>query len=356
MAERRQVAAVDADRAAVDRAAAAHVAEQRHARRSSCPSPTRRRARAPRPGRSRARSRRRRRCRSRSARCCRPSTSTDAGRAVASAALMTCLPGPGRWRLARRRRSRGWCRPSAGRWPARAGTPTTAGRVIARRFSLIIRPQSAVGGCRPKPRKLIAATRPIEYVMRRPISTISGLVTFGRSSPNTIRQRFSPTTSADLMKSRSTTSWPAPRMTRATRGAWVRPTVRTISHSFGPIAETASRTKMICRERQQDVVAAHQHVVEPVAASRPRRGRRRCRGTMPTMVAAADSHRTVRPPYSQRLKTSRPERVGAEQRVRGRAGVRRGDELGRRVRRDEPAEERDGDHERPRSRARCACA
>ena len=35
-------------------------------------------------------------------------------------------------------------------------------------------------------------------------------------------------------------------MTRATRGAWVSPTVNTISHSFGPTAETASRTNTIC--------------------------------------------------------------------------------------------------------------
>ncbi len=61
-----------------------------------------------------------------------------------------------------------------------------------------------------------------------------------------IRERFSPATSSALMKSRSTICWAAPRITRATRGACVIPTVSTISHSFGPIAETASSTKMIC--------------------------------------------------------------------------------------------------------------
>src|SRR3954469_1129268 len=136
--------------------------------------------------------------------------------------------------------------PTVSRPMASTGRKTDHGWIpMASRFSLIIRPQSAVGGWRPKPRKLTAATRLIEYVMRRPISTSSGLVTFGSSSPVTIRQRFSPTTSAALMKSRSTTSWPAPRITRATRGAWVKPTVRTISHSFGPTADTASSTKMI---------------------------------------------------------------------------------------------------------------
>ena len=99
---------------------------------------------------------------------------------------------------------------------ASTGSSTAHGcTVIESRFSLIIRPQSAVGGCSPKPRKLIAAIRPIEYVMRRPSSTSSGLVTFGSSSPKTIRERFSPTASAALTKSRSTTSCAAPRMTRA---------------------------------------------------------------------------------------------------------------------------------------------
>ncbi len=82
--------------------------------------------------------------------------------------------------------------------------------------------------------------------MRRPSSTSSGLVTFGSSSPKMIRERFSPTASAALTKSRSTTSCAAPRITRATRGACVRPTIRTISQSFGPSAETASSARMIC--------------------------------------------------------------------------------------------------------------
>src|SRR5207244_9777966 len=51
------------------------------------------------------------------------------------------------------------------------------------RFSLIIRPQSAAGGWRPKPRKLRPAIRPIEYVRRRLASTMSGLVSIGRISP-----------------------------------------------------------------------------------------------------------------------------------------------------------------------------
>src|SRR5919108_733637 len=130
---------------------------------------------------------------------------------------------------------------------ASTGSRTPHGMTaIDRRFSLIMSPQSAAGGCSPKPRKLIAAIRPIENVIRSPSSTSSGLVTFGSSPSMMIRERRSPATSSALMKSRSTICWAAPRITRATRGAWVIPTVTTISQSFGPIAETASSTKMIC--------------------------------------------------------------------------------------------------------------
>ena len=53
--------------------------------------------------------------------------------------------------------------PTVSRPMAATGSSTPHGcTLIASRFSLIISPQSAVGGCSPKPRKLIAATRPIE--------------------------------------------------------------------------------------------------------------------------------------------------------------------------------------------------
>jgi hypothetical protein len=53
--------------------------------------------------------------------------------------------------------------PTVSRPIASTGSSTAHGcTVIDSRFSLIIRPQSAAGGCSPKPRKLIAATRPIE--------------------------------------------------------------------------------------------------------------------------------------------------------------------------------------------------
>ena len=130
---------------------------------------------------------------------------------------------------------------------ASTGSSTPHGwTVTASRFSLIIRPQSAVGGCMPRPMKLSAAITPMEYVNRRPNSTISGLVTLGKSSPKMIRRRGSPTASADLMKSRSTICSPAPRMTRATRGAVEIPTTTMISGTLGPNAATSSSARTIC--------------------------------------------------------------------------------------------------------------
>ena len=169
--------------------------------------------------------------------------------------------------------------------------------VIDSRFSLIIRPQSAVGGCRPKPRKLTAAMIAIEYVMRRPISTISGPVTFGSSSPKMIRERFSPTASAALMKSRSTTSCAgAAHDARHARRVREADASATSSHSFGPIAETASSARTIGGNASSDVVAAHQHVVEPVARVGGDEPDRRCRRRCRRSVAAADSQSTVSPP------------------------------------------------------------
>ncbi|HXF99019.1 MAG TPA: hypothetical protein VNJ46_10450 [Gaiellaceae bacterium] len=71
-------------------------------------------------------------------------------------------------------------------------------------------------------------------VRRRLTSTMSGLVTFGSTSPNRIRLRGSPIASAARTKSRSTTSTAAARVTRAMRGmvviagrwGWSRPCTR----------------------------------------------------------------------------------------------------------------------------------
>ena len=195
----------------------------------------------------------------------RPMSSTRRSR-TSTARRGSSVPLPSRPIAARAMPSVTRLVPTVSRPMASTGSSTAHGwTVIESRFSLIISPQSAVGGCRPKPRKLIAATSPIEYVMRRPSSTSSGLVTLGSSSPKMIRERFSPTASAALTKSRSTTSWAAPRITRATRGACVRPTISTISHSFGAERRDGQQHEDDLRERQQHVVAAHEHVVEPVA-------------------------------------------------------------------------------------------
>src|SRR5918992_737627 len=60
------------------------------------------------------------------------------------------------------------------------------------RFSLIMRPQSAAGGCRPKPRKLSAAITAMLNVSRSVASTTRGLVMLGRTSPRRIFLRGTP--------------------------------------------------------------------------------------------------------------------------------------------------------------------
>ena len=45
-------------------------------------------------------------------------------------------------------------------------------------------------------------TQPIEYVIRKPNSTVRGAVRLGSSSPKMIRRRFTPRVSAYKMKSR----------------------------------------------------------------------------------------------------------------------------------------------------------
>ena len=87
--------------------------------------------------------------------------------------------------------------------------------------------------------------RPIAYVRRRLASTINGLVMLGRISPKRMRRCLTPIASAARMKSRSTISTDAPRVTRATRGIVVIPTASTISHSFGPTVETATSASTI---------------------------------------------------------------------------------------------------------------
>src|SRR5262249_36623740 len=65
--------------------------------------------------------------------------------------------------------------PTVSRPIAATGSSTGQGWIaMPMRFSLIISPQSAAGGCRPNPMKLTAAMGPVEQVSRKPDSTSSG--------------------------------------------------------------------------------------------------------------------------------------------------------------------------------------
>ena len=179
--------------------------------------------------------------------------------------VLSLLLGRCRSRRGRTRRSAGWSRSSA-RAIAMIGSSTPHGWTVSdSRFSLIIRPQSDCGGCRPRPRKLIPAISPIEYVSRRPNSTSSGDITFGSSSPKITRRRGSPTASAALMKSRSTTCWAAPRITRATRGACEMPTRQDDQVDLRPERGHEQQRQHDLRERHEHVGDPHQDLVPDAA-------------------------------------------------------------------------------------------
>ena len=90
---------------------------------------------------------------------------------------------------------------------ARIGNTTPHGcEVMPRRFPLIIKPQSAAGGCRPNPKKLSPAISAIENVSRSPNSTSSGVTTLGSTSPKMMRRLGIPISSAAFTNSRSITS------------------------------------------------------------------------------------------------------------------------------------------------------
>ena len=132
-------------------------------------------------------------------------------------------------------------------------------------------------------------------------------------------------------------------MTRATRGACVIADRRARSATAsGPIADDGEQDEDDLREGEQDVVAAHEHVVEPVA---------RVGGDEPDATADDDAEERRGGPPSRarcgrrsrkRLKTSRPSASAPNERV-ARTGSAFGDadELGRRVRREQRPEHRD---------------
>ena len=111
------------------------------------------------------------------------------------------------------------------------------------RFSLSMRPQLGAGGCRPKPMKLRPAMITMDQVMRRPVSTMSGVTRLGTISPRMILKDGRRMSSMALTWSFSQMSRAAERMTLATWGACVAATATTTSHSLGPAMLTSSRAK-----------------------------------------------------------------------------------------------------------------
>ncbi len=155
------------------------------------------------------------------------------------------------------------------------------------------------------PRNAREAMTPIEYVRRRLASTMSGLRMFGRISPKRMLNRGIPRASAAATKSRSTTGWDAPRVTRATRGIVVSPTAPTMSQADGPSIEIATSTSMIWGKARitsmSRMITSSQSPLE-YAASIPRV----VPSTSPSAVANVARSRISAPPSRNRLHTSWP--------------------------------------------------
>ena len=191
------------------------------------------------------------------------------------------------------------------------------------RFSLIIRPQSAFGGWMPKPRKLIAAISAIDQVRRRPYSTISGVVTFGRISRD---EDPAPGQTDQLGRLDvlpvDDVGGDAAGHTRDLR----HPRERDQHHDepeLGAEERNEEEHEDDLREREDDVHAAHQHVVRDGrgctrrAARSPRRPRRRAsRRRRPSRPRSALPRAPVR---ARRGRGSRC-REGTSRTVPGREG------------------------------------
>ncbi len=190
-----------------------------------------------------------------------------------------------------------------------------------RRFSLIISPQSAAGGCRPKPRKLRAEMSAIEKVRRRLASTTSGLVTFGSTSPKRIfvRGHADPLGGADEVALDDVERCAANDSGNAGSG-------RDADHEdeqpqLGPDGRHGDEREDDLWEGEDDVHRPHEHVVEDVAGVRGHEPDRHSEDDAES--GREDRERENGPPAPEKAAENvAAEVVGAEERVRGRLLVR----------------------------------
>ena len=145
-----------------------------------------------------------------------------------------------------------------------AGTTTAHGfKTSPIRFSLIMMPQFAAGGAWPNPRNESPAMMTMEYVNRRPTSTIRGLITLGRISLAMILLRLTPKSSMAFTKSLSETSSAAERITRATCGACEKADGEDRQPQLRADDGYQKQSKDQLWEREDDVDGAHDHPVPP---------------------------------------------------------------------------------------------
>src|SRR5579864_5495483 len=184
----------------------------------------------------------------------------------------------------RRARSATWFSASTVRAMAAPGTiPYQGAAYRYSRLSLIIRPHDACGGCVPRPRKLRLASSRMARATPIGICTNTGERMLGRIVRKTMRASRAPdATEASTYSIRRWVNTPA-RAMRATRA---------IARSTAGIASSVSTARMTA-----------------ASATPPRKPVHRPSGTphnAAIAVAPMPTANAIRPPYSTRLKISRP--------------------------------------------------
>ncbi len=173
------------------------------------------------------------------------------------------------------------------------------------RFSFTITPQSAAGGCTPRPRKLNALIKRIAKVKRIPNSAVRGASVFGRISRTVIHHKLSPRERATSTKSITEISIANARDRRNTRVESITATVTIMIISDVPSADITIRARIT---EGKAISASLTRLMKPsiqrplIAAVNPRMTPRE----KDSSAAKSASPIVIRAPYSSRENTSRP--------------------------------------------------
>ncbi len=171
--------------------------------------------------------------------------------------------------------------------------------------SFSMEPQDAVGGCRPRPRKLSVDSARIALATPRVPATMMGLIEFGSRCRVAIRHRRTPRARAASTNSRSRRARNEARVSRATFIQRTRPTMTTIVRKLGPNRALA---RMSRNRSGSDSMRSTSRM--RTLSSQPRKKPASPPTSTPsskaTTVASAPTASDTRPPASTRVRVSRP--------------------------------------------------